>query len=75
MEVNLLKEDIRKYLSLLKPEYRQLIEMRWYSNLSYREMAAALGTTENVVRQKLYRARETVRDKLKENWEGVRIRH
>ncbi len=74
VEVNLMKEDIRKYLDLLKPEYRQLIEMRWYSNLSYREMAAALGTTENVVRQKLYRARETVRDKLKENWEGVRIR-
>ncbi|RAV04054.1 RNA polymerase sigma factor [Paenibacillus sp. YN15] len=74
VEANLMKEDIRKYLGLLKPEYRQLIEMRWYSNLSYREMAAALGTTENVVRQKLYRAREAVRDKLKENWEGVRIR-
>lgn len=74
VEANLMKEDIRRYLSLLKPEYRQLIEMRWYSNLSYKEMAAALGTTENVVRQKLYRARESVRDKLKENWEGVRIK-
>lgn len=74
VEANLMKEDIRTYLSLLKPEYRQLIEMRWYSNLSYREMAAALGTSENVVRQKLYRARESVRDKLREKWEGVRVK-
>lgn len=68
VEVNLLKEDIRKYMGVLKPEYRQLIEMRWHSNLSYKEIASILGTTESIVRQKLYRARESVKQKLQEDW-------
>jgi RNA polymerase sigma-70 factor, ECF subfamily len=68
VEAKLLKEDIIRYMSVLKPEYRQLIEMRWNSNLSYKEIATALGMTENVVRQKLYRARESVKQKLQEDW-------
>lgn len=69
VEAKLLKEDIVRYMSVLKPEYRQLMEMRWNSHLSYKEIAAALGTTESVVRQKLYRARETVKQKLQEDWD------
>ncbi|MDF2924972.1 MAG: sigma-70 family polymerase sigma factor [Paenibacillaceae bacterium] len=68
VEANLLKEDIRRYMGVLKPEYRQLIEMRWYSNLSYKEIAMILGTTESIVRQKLYRAREAVKQRLQDDW-------
>lgn len=68
VEAKLLKEDIVRYMNVLKPEYRQLMEMRWNSNLSYKEIAAALGLTESVVRQKLYRARESVKQKLQEEW-------
>lgn len=68
VEANLLKEDIRRYMGVLKPEYRQLIEMRWYSEMSYKEIAGILGCSESKVRQKLFRAREAVRQKLKEDW-------
>lgn len=68
VEANLLKEDIRKYMVLLKPEQRQLIEMRWYSNMSYKEISLVLNTTESIVRQKLYRARECVKQRMQEDW-------
>jgi RNA polymerase sigma-70 factor, ECF subfamily len=68
VEAKVLREDIVKYMNMLKPEYRQMIEMRWGSNHSYKEIAEAMGTTESIVRQKLYRARESVKQKLHEEW-------
>lgn len=68
VEANLIRESIESYIHDLKPEYRQLIEMRWIGQLSYKEMAATLGIPENGVKQKLYRAREAIRAKLKEEW-------
>lgn len=71
VEAKLLKEDILRYMDVLKPEYRQMIEMRWGSSLSYKEIAETMGLTENVVRQKLYRAREAMKRKLYKDW-GIR---
>lgn len=68
VEAKLLKEAIERYISMLKPEYRQLMEMRWMGHLSYREMAEAVGTTEDKVRQRLFRAREAVKLRLMEEW-------
>ncbi|GIP41261.1 RNA polymerase sigma factor [Paenibacillus sp. J31TS4] len=71
VEAKLLKEAVVQYVDRLKPEYRQLLEMRWIHQLSYREMAEAMSMTEGMVRQKLYRAREAVKQKLQEDW-GIR---
>ncbi|WP_438444426.1 RNA polymerase sigma factor [Gorillibacterium sp. sgz5001074] len=68
VEAQLLKEDIVQYMNLLKPEYRLLVELRSGRNCSYKEIALLLGTSESVVRQRLYRARESVKQKLRENW-------
>ncbi|MCD1259715.1 sigma-70 family RNA polymerase sigma factor [Paenibacillus athensensis] len=68
VELKLMREAIVKYINQLSPSYRQIIAMKWIHNLSYKDMAAELGVTEGVVRQRLYRAREAVRQKLMEEW-------
>lgn len=71
VEVKLMQESIVKYISVLKPEYRRLIEMRWIERLSYKEMAEELGISEGKVKLKLFRAREAIKNKLKDEW-GIR---
>lgn len=68
VELKLMTEAISSLLNQLKPEYRQMIEMRWQHNLSYKEMAAILGVSEGTVRQKLFRAREAIRRKFHDEW-------
>lgn len=67
----IMEERIKAYLDQIKPEHKLLIELRWKKEMSYKEMASELGTTENVIRQKLYRAREAIRKKMMKEW-GVR---
>lgn len=68
IEAKLLAECISKHLETLKPEYKIIIEMRWKHELSYKEIACELGTTEDIVRQKLHRAREAMKKKLSKEW-------
>ncbi len=63
VEVKLLEEQIMQYLMEMKPEYRLLIELRWKRQLSYKEIAEELNSTEDKVRLKLHRAREALRNK------------
>ncbi|WP_010271133.1 RNA polymerase sigma factor [Paenibacillus senegalensis] len=71
VEGKLMKEAITSYMNQLKPEYRNILEMRWLHNFSYKEMAEILNTSEGSVRQKLFRAREAIKRRLMEEW-GVR---
>jgi RNA polymerase sigma-70 factor (ECF subfamily) len=68
VEARMMKEAIAKYLAKLKPEHRQIIELRWMHQLSYKEIGSILNFSEEVVRQKLFRARESIRKRLKEDW-------
>ncbi|WP_248927755.1 RNA polymerase sigma factor [Paenibacillus hamazuiensis] len=68
VELKMLKEAIVRYIGQMKPEYRRPLELRWMASLSYKEMAQQLNVSENVVRQRLYRARETVRKRLRQDW-------
>jgi RNA polymerase sigma-70 factor (ECF subfamily) len=68
IEAKLMAEDLSSGLAELKPEYRALIELRWKQELSYREMAAELDTTEDKVKYKLYKAREALRKKFSKRW-------
>lgn len=71
VEGKMMKEAITSYMNQLKPEYRNILEMRWLYNLSYKEMADILNTSEGSIRQKLFRAREAIKRKLMEEW-GIR---
>lgn len=66
----MMQESIERYLSQLKPEYRVLVELRWKEGFSYREIAELLSTTEDIVKQRLFRARGSIKKKLHKEWGG-----
>ena len=67
----MMQESIEFYLEQLKPEYRVLIELRWKEGLSYREMAELLDTSEEIVKQRLFRARGSIKKQLHKEWGGT----
>ena len=68
VEVRMLEEYVETYLGQIKPEYRVLIEYRWREGLSYKEIADQMDTTEDIIRQKLYRVRQTIKKRLLNDW-------
>lgn len=70
VETQMMEESIEYYLRQLKPEYRVLVELRWKKGLSYREMAELLDTSEDIVKQRLFRARGSIKKKLHKEWGG-----
>ncbi|WNR45702.1 RNA polymerase sigma factor [Paenibacillus roseipurpureus] len=68
VEMKVMREAIIAYINQLSPSYRQIIAMKWIHNLSYKEMANELSVTEGVVRQRLFRARDVIKQKLLEEW-------
>lgn len=70
VETQMMEESIEYYLRQLKPEYRVLVELRWKKGLSYREMAELLDTSEEIVKQRLFRARGSIKKKLHKEWGG-----
>lgn len=71
VETQMMQESIEFYLEQLKPEYRVLIELRWKEGLSYREMAELLDTSEEIVKQRLFRARGSIKKQLHKEWGGT----
>ncbi|MFC5648739.1 RNA polymerase sigma factor [Paenibacillus solisilvae] len=72
IELKAMSEGIGTYLNDLKPENRILMEMRWKQDLSYKEIAAELGCTEQTVKYKLHRAREAIKKRFLKEWGGGR---
>ncbi|WP_410772018.1 RNA polymerase sigma factor [Fontibacillus sp. BL9] len=70
VELKILSETIGKYLHDLKPEYQHLIELRWKQEMTYREIAVAIGVSEEVVKQKLYYARRSIKKRFIEGWDN-----
>jgi RNA polymerase sigma-70 factor (ECF subfamily) len=68
VEMKIMEESITRYLSNLKPEYRQIFEMRWLQSMSYKEMAAELNVSEGIIKQRLFRAREAIKQKIDDDW-------
>ena len=48
---------VSHYLELLKPEYREVIVLREYQNLTYEEIAAVTRSTLSSVKSRLFKAR------------------
>lgn len=68
IEFKLMSEAVERALQELKPEYQALIELRWKRELSYREMADILNTSEETVKHKLHRARGAMRRRFVKLW-------
>jgi RNA polymerase sigma factor, sigma-70 family len=68
VETKMMSEAIGRCLQDLKPEYRALIELRWKQELSYKEMADVLDTSEQTIKHKLHRAREAMKKRFVKLW-------
>ena len=70
-EEALIKEQnaklLRKSVSTLKPRYRTLLEMRYFLEYSYAEIAKELNLPLGTVKVQLFRSREILFDLLKNN--------
>lgn len=57
-------ESVRAAISSLPPQYRAVIELRHFEDLSYDEIAAALRLSLSDVKSHLFRARKILAEKL-----------
>ncbi len=58
-------EIVQQMIALLKPEYREVLVLREYEQLSYAEIAGVTGVTESSVKSRLFKARKALFQKLK----------
>jgi RNA polymerase sigma-70 factor, ECF subfamily len=56
---------IRRALNALKIEYREVLVLREYQDLSYREIAEITESTESAVKSRLFKARRALHESLK----------
>ena len=59
------KEEMHKIVDQLKPKYRQLVELRYFEEKSYEEIADDLNLPLGTVKAQLFRARELMYEILK----------
>jgi RNA polymerase sigma factor, sigma-70 family len=59
-------EIVQRFLQNLKDEYREVILLREYEQLSYSQIAQITGDTESSVKSRLFKARKALTKKLKE---------
>jgi len=62
---------MRTIVAKLKPRYRQLIELRYFDELSYEEIAEKLDLPIGTVKAQLFRARELLYNVLKNSEENI----
>lgn len=58
-------ELVHAYLAQLKPDYREVIVLREYQNLSYAEIAAVTRSTLSAVKSRLFKARRKLASFMK----------
>ncbi len=63
------KTYVRKAIQKLKPKYRLLIVMKYYSAFSYDQMSLITGIPEKKVKSRLFEARQMLRTTLKSSME------
>jgi RNA polymerase sigma-70 factor (ECF subfamily) len=63
---------VRRALASLKVEYREILVLREYQDLSYREIAEITESTESAVKSKLFKARRALHELLKPAFAGRR---
>lgn len=60
---------VSRYLAMLKPEYREVIVLREYQNLSYEEIAAVTRSSISAVKSRLFKARRKLVRIMEPMWQ------
>jgi RNA polymerase sigma-70 factor (ECF subfamily) len=58
------RDRVRQSLDTLPPDYRAAVVLRYWYNLSYREIAQTMNTTESAIKSRLHRARRMLAQEL-----------
>lgn len=66
-------EYVTELLARLKPDYREVIILREYQNLSYQEIAAATRSSLSAVKSRLFKARRKLEQMMQENRPDSRL--
>jgi len=61
-----LRLDVLGTLETLSPEHREVIALREFQGMSYEEIAEVLGVPRGTVESRLFRARQELRERLKD---------
>jgi RNA polymerase sigma-70 factor (ECF subfamily) len=64
-------ENLKVIIEKLKPHYRALIELRYYKEYSYEEIAEKLDLPIGTVKAKLFRAKEFLYNILKSSEDKI----
>jgi len=68
MEKNEQVRFVKRFLELLKPEYREVLVLREYQNLSYEEIAAVTRSSISAVKSRLFKARKKLARIMEPVW-------
>jgi RNA polymerase sigma-70 factor (ECF subfamily) len=71
MEKNEQVRFVTEFLHALKPEYREVIILREYQNLTYEEIAAVTRSTVSAVKSRLFKARKKLGNVMGPLWEDT----
>lgn len=63
--------SVQEMMALLKPDERAIIILRYWNDLSYEEIADALGINVGVVKSRLFRARQAMANRIKVREPGL----
>ena len=55
-----------KALDQIKPEFREIILLKDFEDMSYKEIADTLGIVEGTVMSRLYHARKSLKESIEE---------
>ena len=58
------RERVRQSLDTLPPDYRAAIVLRYWYDMSYREIAGVMNTTDSAIKSRLHRARRMLAGQL-----------
>lgn len=68
VENKIRNERLHEAIAELQQEYRILITLFYIEEMSYKEIADMLGLTQQIVSQKLYRARKKLLQRFQQKW-------
>ena len=58
-------DQILEHIKSMKKEFRNLIKMRYFEDMSFKEMETILNQSQNTIRVKLFRAKKMLANLLK----------
>ncbi|MDX1960629.1 MAG: sigma-70 family RNA polymerase sigma factor [Leptospiraceae bacterium] len=59
-----------KKIAELEPEYRQVLELRFYEDMSYSDMAEVIGCNLGTVKSRLFKAKEILKNAIQKDEKG-----